>query len=106
MSQTTSIYVFADWFKDNPILLGVLSAQQAYGRKAFSFEYSKDFLSSERPIYLNPDIKYFHLKTEKMIKIENEVKKAVLARSVLAKKMGMARSEIELMSKAFAIHSR
>ena len=104
MSQTSSIYVFADWFKDNPILLGVLSAQQANDQKAFSFEYSKDFLSSERPIYLNPDIKYFHLKTEKMIKIENEVKKAVLARSVLAKKMGIARSEIELMSKAFAIH--
>lgn len=91
MSQTTSIYVFADWFKDNPILLGVLSAQQAYGRKAFSFEYSKDFLSSERSIYLNPDIKYFHLKTEKMIKIENEVKKAVFSPECFSKKNGYSK---------------
>lgn len=59
MSQNTSIYVFADWFIERPKLLGILLAQQAKGRKAFSFEYSKEFLLNETPINLDPDIKWF-----------------------------------------------
>jgi serine/threonine-protein kinase HipA len=59
MSLNTTIYVFADWFSDSPKLLGVLLAQQAKGRKAFSFEYNKDFLLNETPINLDPDIKWY-----------------------------------------------
>ncbi len=59
MSQNTLIYVFADWFLDGPKLLGILLPQQAKGRKAFSFEYSKEFLLNEIPINIDPDIKWF-----------------------------------------------
>ena len=59
MSQNTSIYVYADWFLEGPKLLGVLLAQQAKGRKAFSFEYNKEFLLNETPINLDPDIKWY-----------------------------------------------
>jgi serine/threonine-protein kinase HipA len=59
MSKNTSIYVYADWFLDRPRLLGILFAQQAKGRKAFSFEYNKEFLLNQPPLYLDPDIKWF-----------------------------------------------
>jgi serine/threonine-protein kinase HipA len=59
MNQNTSIYVYADWFLEGPKLLGVLLAQQAKGRKAFSFEYNKEFLLNETPINLDPDIKWY-----------------------------------------------
>ena len=59
MSQNTTIYVYADWFLEGPKLLGVLLAQQAKGRKAFSFEYNKEFLLNETPINLDPDIKWY-----------------------------------------------
>jgi serine/threonine-protein kinase HipA len=59
MIQNTSIYVYADWFLEGPKLLGVLLAQQAKGRKAFSFEYNKEFLLNETPKNLDPDIKWY-----------------------------------------------
>jgi serine/threonine-protein kinase HipA len=59
MSQNTTIYVYADWFSEGPKLLGVLLAQQAKGRKAFSFEYNKEFLLNETPKNLDPDIKWY-----------------------------------------------
>ncbi|WP_447639997.1 MULTISPECIES: hypothetical protein [Chitinophagaceae] len=43
----TDIYVFADWKELNgPQLMGVLVARQAKGRKAFSFEYNRDWLKN------------------------------------------------------------
>ena len=41
----TDIYVFAHWMEfDEPVLMGVLSALQAKGKKAFSFEYDRAWL--------------------------------------------------------------
>ena len=43
----TDIYVYADWQElGGPQLMGVLSAHQAKGRKAFSFTYDKQWLRS------------------------------------------------------------
>jgi serine/threonine-protein kinase HipA len=42
-----------------PKMIGILSAQQAKGKKAFSFEYDKDWLKSEQKFSLDPDIQLY-----------------------------------------------
>lgn len=61
MSNTkTDISVYAHWVgMKEPKLIGVLSAQQAKGIKAFSFEYSDDWIQSSEQIVLDPDIGWY-----------------------------------------------
>ena len=61
MSTTkTDIYVYAHWQgMPEPKIIGILSAQQAKGKKAFSFEYNKDWLKSEQKFLLDPDIQLY-----------------------------------------------
>lgn len=56
----TNIYVYAHW-KGLPEakIIGVLSAQQAKGKKAFSFEYDTDWLKSGQKFLLDPDIQMY-----------------------------------------------
>lgn len=54
------IYVYANWIGlDGPIEIGVLSAHFAKAKKAFSFEYNKEWL--EKGVYqlLDPDIAFY-----------------------------------------------
>lgn len=45
------IYVYADWIGlSKPTLIGLLTAHQAKGRKAFSFEYEKEWLMRKEQI--------------------------------------------------------
>ena len=54
------IYVYADWVGlKEPTLIGTLSAHFAKGKKAFSFEYEKDWLKTDAQRLLDPDIKFF-----------------------------------------------
>lgn len=54
------IYVYADWVGlDGPIQIGVLSAHFAKAKKAFSFEYNKDWLEKGFYQFLDPDIAFF-----------------------------------------------
>lgn len=54
------IYVYADWIGlDGPLFLGTLSAHFAKGKKAFSFEYNKDWLKKELYQLLDPDIEFY-----------------------------------------------
>ncbi|SDI27891.1 type II toxin-antitoxin system HipA family toxin [Winogradskyella thalassocola] len=54
------IYVFADWDGlETPTLVGVLSAHFAKGKKAFSFEYDKDWLKTDAQRLLDPDIMFY-----------------------------------------------
>ena len=56
----TEIYVYAHWQgMPEPKIIGVLSAQQAKGKKAFSFEYNNDWIKSEQRFLLDPDIQLF-----------------------------------------------
>lgn len=56
----TDIYVYADWIgMEEPKLIGVLSAQQAKGKKAFSFEYDALWLKTGLKFLLDPDISLF-----------------------------------------------
>lgn len=56
----TDIFVYAHWQgMQKPVLIGVLSAQQAKGRQAFSFEYDKQWLNSKNPFLFDPDISYY-----------------------------------------------
>ena len=56
----TDILVFAHWMGMKvPKLIGILSAQQAKGKKAFSFEYSNDWIQSTEQILLDPDIGWY-----------------------------------------------
>lgn len=54
------IYVYADWEGlENPTLVGALSAHFAKGKKAFSFEYDKDWLKTKAQRLLDPDIEFY-----------------------------------------------
>ncbi|KVV14372.1 type II toxin-antitoxin system HipA family toxin [Flavobacterium sp. TAB 87] len=56
----TDIYVYAHWQTMNePKIVGILSAQQAKGKKAFSFEYDKTWLKTEQKFLLDPDIQLY-----------------------------------------------
>jgi serine/threonine-protein kinase HipA len=60
MADRTDIYVYADWIgMAGPKLIGTLSAQQAKGRKSFSFTYQKDWIASHEQFLLDPDIAWF-----------------------------------------------
>jgi serine/threonine-protein kinase HipA len=56
----TDIYVYAHWLgMPEPKCIGVLGAQQAKGKKAFSFTYDADWLQSKEQHLLDPDISWF-----------------------------------------------
>lgn len=56
----TDIYVYADWVGlSQPTLIGVLSAHQAKGRKAFSFEYNREWLRTDAHRLIDPDIQFY-----------------------------------------------
>ena len=56
----TDIYVYADWQElGGPQLIGVLSAHQAKGRKAFSFTYDQQWLLSGHQYLIDPDLQFF-----------------------------------------------
>jgi len=56
----TDIYVYADWIGlSQPTLVGILSAYQAKGRKAFSFEYDKQWLKTNAQRLIDPDIQFY-----------------------------------------------
>lgn len=55
-----NIYVFADWKSlEEPTLVGILSAHFAKGKKAFSFEYYRDWLKTDAYRLLDPDIAFY-----------------------------------------------
>lgn len=60
MVDKTNIWVYADW-KGLPDAkcMGILSVQQAKGRKAFSFSYDKDWIACTEQLMLDPDISWF-----------------------------------------------
>ena len=59
-TNKTDIYVYAHWLgMPEPKCMGVLSAQQAKGKKAFSFEYDVSWISSKEQQLLDPDITWF-----------------------------------------------
>lgn len=60
MSTKIDLYVYAHWIgMHEPRLVGILSAQQAKGKKAFSFEYDKNWLKSGQQFLLDPDIQLY-----------------------------------------------
>lgn len=60
MADKTDIWVYADWKgMISPKCIGILSAQQAKGRKAFSFSYDANWISSQEQLLLDPDIAWY-----------------------------------------------
>ena len=54
------IYVYAHWKgMREPELTGILSAHFAKGRKAFSFEYDRNWIKSKQQMLLDPDIQFY-----------------------------------------------
>ena len=55
-----NIYIYAHW---KPMLepknIGILSAHYGKGKKAFSFEYNKEWLKSKQQMLLDPDIQFY-----------------------------------------------
>ena len=59
-TSKTDVWVYAHWKGlIEPMLIGTLSAHQAKGRKAFSFEYDKLWINSQAQFLLDPDISWF-----------------------------------------------
>lgn len=53
------IYVYAHWKgMSEPMLIGMLSAHFGKGKKAFSFEYDKTWIKSDKFQLLDPDIQF------------------------------------------------
>ena len=60
MAEKTDIWVYAHWKgMIMPKCIGILSAQQAKGRKAFSFSYNSDWIYSEQQLLIDPDIAWY-----------------------------------------------
>ncbi|MCK5820761.1 MAG: HipA domain-containing protein [Bacteroidales bacterium] len=60
MKDKADIYVYAHWLgMRDPVMIGILSAHKAKGRKAFSFEYDKGWISSAEQFMLDPDIAWY-----------------------------------------------
>jgi serine/threonine-protein kinase HipA len=60
LANKTTIFVYAHWLgMPEPKYIGVLSAQQAKAKKAFSFEYDVDWIHSREQQLLDPDIAWF-----------------------------------------------
>jgi serine/threonine-protein kinase HipA len=60
MADKTDIWVYADWKgMVSPKCIGILSAQQAKGRKAFGFSYDADWINSQEQLLLDPDIAWY-----------------------------------------------
>ncbi|MHB1148520.1 MAG: type II toxin-antitoxin system HipA family toxin, partial [Lutibacter sp.] len=54
------IYVYAHWQgMDVPLEMGILSAHFGKGKKAFSFQYNKDWIKSKHQVLIDPDIQFF-----------------------------------------------
>jgi len=58
-ANKTDIYVYADWVDlSNPQFIGILSAHQAKGRKAFGFTYDPQWLKSGQQQFIAQSLKY------------------------------------------------
>jgi len=54
------IFVYAHWKGlEEPMLIGILSAHYAKGKKAFSFEYERNWMISGQQSVLDPDIQFY-----------------------------------------------
>ena len=59
-TSKTVIYVYAHWKgMPEPKLMGTLTAQVAKSKKAFGFEYNRNWIQSEQQRLLDPDIQFF-----------------------------------------------
>lgn len=60
MADKTDIWVYAHWKgMDTFKCIGILSAQQAKGRKAFSFSYDEHWITSQEQLLLDPDLVWY-----------------------------------------------
>lgn len=59
-NKKLDIFVYAHWKGlGEPKLMGVLSVHYAKGKKAFSFEYDRDWMKSGQQSVLDPDIQFY-----------------------------------------------
>lgn len=59
-ANKTDIWVYTHWVgMPEPKCIGILSAHQAKGKKAFSFEYDKEWIKSKPQMLLDPEIQWY-----------------------------------------------
>jgi len=60
VTTNKKIFIYAHWVgMPEPVCIGVLTAQQAKGRKAFNFEYDSNWINTKEQQLLDPDIAWF-----------------------------------------------
>lgn len=58
--MSKKIYIYADWLGLNgPTLIGILRAEYIRGSEIFSFEYEKEWLQTNNPLLLDPDLQWY-----------------------------------------------
>ena len=70
-NEKRKIFVYADWLElDTPVLMGVLSVDFLRGKEIFAFEYSENWLKSNKTQVLDPDLGFYsgiqYLRDEKI----------------------------------------
>ena len=60
-NQSKTIFVFADWLRQNdePILMGTISCISGKGKQLFSFSFDKIFLKLQNQFLLDPEISWY-----------------------------------------------
>ena len=60
MTDRKTIYVYENWTGEEPVLMGLLYAENLRGKEACSFEYADAWLESrDRAFPLDPDLQLF-----------------------------------------------
>ena len=55
-----TIYVYADWMNDSPVLIGNLFVSGSRGKELFSFEYNNNWLrSADGDFLFDPDLRFY-----------------------------------------------
>lgn len=69
-SNRKVIYVYENFYSDEPNFLGTLFVENVRGRENYSFEYDADWLkSSSHYMHLDPDLQLYSKKSGQMTRL-------------------------------------
>ena len=57
--SSKEIFVYENWSSPSPKWLGTLYVSFLRGKETYSFEFSKSFLSTDPPFFLDPALSFF-----------------------------------------------
>ena len=58
-NKQKTIFVYDDWSREFPVLMGRLYVQCSRGEEVFSFEYENSWLKNNNTLILDPDLSFY-----------------------------------------------